>query len=257
MVEKKNWLPILEPIMRNAGAILMKYFRNGLTRSYKKEHGFFTEADLASEKYLIEQLSALLPDAAIIAEESGNKDGGDYAWVIDPLDGTTNFVHGLPYFCVSVALTYKNDPIVGAIFQPIHDEFFYAQRNCGALLNNNSINVSESSDFGKSLIALGLPYDRQKRVPLLKAANKLSTKAYGIRHFGAAALDLAYVSCGRFDGCFFSHLAWWDVAAGLLLVQEAGGIVTDFGGNPIDPDYVSCMGAGKIVHNTLKNIVQS
>ncbi|MDP3889384.1 MAG: inositol monophosphatase family protein [bacterium] len=255
MIEKKDWRSLLEPIMRKAGAIILGYGDKELKTAYKNNQGLVTEADRASENYLIEALSKILPEAAIVAEESGNNGSGNYCWVIDPLDGTTNFVHELPYFCISVALTYNNEPVVGAIFNPLRNEFFYAQRGHGATLNGKPIHVSSLRAVGKSLIALGLPYDHELRAPLLDVANKLAQKAFGIRHIGAAALDLAYVACGRFEGCFFSHLAWWDVAAGVVLIQEAGGTITDFYGKPLTPEYISCMAGGPAVYQELKNML--
>ena len=254
---KQNWPEVVEPIMCKAGDILLSYQAKQLTRTQKEEHGFVTEADLASEQFLISELSKIMPEASFCAEESGisGSTTSDYSWVIDPLDGTTNFSYGLPYYCISVALTYRDEPQFGMIYQPLLGELFYAQKGMGAFLNGQPITVSAPEDFNKSLIAVGLPYPAQERVNMVGMAQQVAGKAHGIRHFGAIALDLAYVAAGRLDGVMFGGLAWWDVAAGMLLIQEAGGLVSDFQGNQLNPAYRTCIGGGPMVHATVKDIV--
>ena len=246
---EQNWQPILEPILRQAGEILLSYYNKPLSHHEKISGGFVTEADVSSEKFLIEQLLTALPTASIWAEESG-KTGqkSDYCWVIDPLDGTTNFAHGLPYFCISVALTCNNIPYVGAIYQPMTDEFFYAQTGVGAFLNGKPISVS-AAQFNQALVSIGLPYRKPEQESLITRAKQIMQESYTIRHCGAIALDLAYVACGKMDGVFLSQLAWWDIAAGTVLIEQAGGIVTDFGGKPLNPDYTTAIAGGKIVYN--------
>jgi len=243
-----NWQVILEPIIQQAGVILISYYGKVLTCQAKKNHGFVTEADRASENYLIDQLAKILPKASFFAEESGRSGNNDYCWVIDPLDGTTNFSHKLPYFCISVALTYKGKPQVGILYQPLTNELFFAERGKGAFLNGEKIKISLPKYFNNSLVAMGLPYQSLKRKQLLHVAERIAQQAYGVRHFGAIALDLAYVACGRIDGAFFACLDWWDVAAGMLLIEQAGGVVTDFFGQPISEDYTSCIAGSKMVH---------
>ncbi len=257
MIQQKiDWQACLEPIVRKAGDILLSYYGKQLIRQEKPRHGFVTEADHASEQYLIENLAKVLPEASFFAEESGKSGSGEYCWVIDPLDGTTNFAHGLPYFCISVALTHKDIPIVGIIFQPLSNEVFFAQSGKGAFLNGDKINVSAPVGFDKSLIALGLPYAKSKSVPLIHAAESVIKQAYAFRHLGAIALDLAYVAAGHLDGVFFTHLAWWDVAAGMLLIQEAGGMISDFTGNALNPAYNSCIAGGLQVYETLQSLLR-
>jgi len=256
MTQKKEafeWQDRLEPIMRKAGSILLSYFNNAqqLTHTDKQGNGFVTEADLASERYLIEQLRMLLPEAAITAEESGNAGSGIFRWVIDPLDGTTNFAQGLHYFCISVALTQDDIPQVAAIYQPVLNEFFYAERGKGAWLNGRKIVVSKVHDIQKAMISVCLPYDHAEFDPLLHALDRVAKQAYSIRHFGAAALDLANVACGRMDGIFFAHLGWWDVAAGMLLIEEAGGQISDFTGKALNPRYVSCVAGNPVIYEAL------
>ncbi len=244
----------LKPILQQAGNILKTCYGKPLERTEKEDQGFVTEADRASELFLIGALQTLFP-AAIVAEESGKYGAGDYSWVIDPLDGTTNFFRHLSYFCISVALVYEQKPIIGAIYQPITDEFFYASVSGGAFLNGNHISVSAPVSFDKSLIAVGFSYDAELRVKMFRVAQQVAQNAFGIRHFGSIALNMANLAAGRLDGIIFSNLCWWDVAAGIILIQEAGGIVTDFGGKLLDPDYTTGIAGGKMVYNELKRLI--
>lgn len=254
----------IAPIIKEAGKIVLSYFHTNLARTEKIEggidHGFVTQADLASEHYLIEQLKKSIPGAAIIAEESGKKaaQGSDYAWVIDPLDGTTNFAHGLPYFCISVGLTYKDQPVFGMIYQPITDELFYATEGKGAYLNGSLMRIS-SAPMEQSVIAIGLPYAKdQIYANLLESTYAIGSHAYAIRSFGAVALDIAYVSAGRLEGAIFEELGWWDVAAGMVLVTEAGGQVSDFQGKLVTPDYQSFIATGTLeVRERLLSLIKT
>jgi len=246
----------LEPIMKEAGQILLSYFDKKLTFTEKDKSGFVTEADLASEKYLIKALGSLFPQASFCAEESGITGAGDYCWVIDPLDGTTNFAHHIPYFCISVALTYKNKPIIGAIYQPLQDEFFYAQQGGGATLNGVKIRVNTEQNLARTMMAVGFPYAKNKQfMELLEGVQRVLPQTYAMRYFGAVALDLAYVAAGRLDGAFFEGLGWWDVAAGMVLIEEAGGRVTDFEGHEVGPAYISFVAANESMHATLLPIL--
>lgn len=248
----------VEPIVRKAGDILLSYYGSDLTRRIKKLGGFVTEADIASEQYLMEQLAAIFPGVGFWAEESGSSCTGDYCWVIDPLDGTTNFSQNLPYFCISVALTYREIPQLAIVYRPLLNELFYAQRGKGAFLNGAPIKVSKPADLGRSILVVGLPYVDSKRfIPMIDTIRRIAPRAFAFRHFGAAALDQAYVACGRFDAVFFEDLAWWDVAAGMLLIQEAGGKVTDFEGNAIDASYKSFVASSEHIHALLQKMLQS
>ena len=189
--------------------------------------------DKEAEKRLVRKLSQVLPDAGFIAEEGTSSVRSDeYNWIIDPLDGTTNFTHGLPVYAISVALVHKNDLILGVVNEINRKECFSAIKGQGAKLNGASISVSEIDTLGESLMATGFPYynfdDMQKYLSIL---NDLMQSTHGLRRMGSAAVDLAYVACGRFEGFFEYNLNAWDVAAGALIVQEAGGQVSDFGGN--------------------------
>jgi myo-inositol-1(or 4)-monophosphatase len=247
----------LEQILKGAGEILRSYWGKQLEHQQKRD-GFLTEADLASEAYLIEKLTALAP-ADIWAEESGQSGSNNngYRWVIDPLDGTTNFAYGIPYFCISVALTDHDRPIHAAIYNPLQNEFFYARRGFGAWRNRKKITVSSPNSISDAFIGIGFPYARDKRSSLLLSAKKIITTVQAVRSLGAIALDLAYLATGRFDGMFFSHLFWWDVAAGMLLIEEAGGAIADFNGNPITPTYQNCVAGGGLVFEHLLTILSN
>ena len=255
----RNFLPLLEPIIKTAGEILLSYFRTGVAFEHKLGNlGLVTEADIASERYLIAALAQMVPGAAFLAEESGVQGASDYCWVIDPLDGTTNFAHGLPYFCISVALTHKGMPVVGVIYQPMTGELFYAQQGKGAFLNGTPITVSKPEQFCKSAIVIGLPYAKNERYrQVLEAIRLAGPLPFSVRHFGAAALDLAQVACGRMDGVILADLAWWDIAAGMLLITEAQGVVTDFKGGLIDRQYTTFVASGAGVHAQLIKLLKT
>lgn len=246
-----DWSSKIEPIMRAAGTILFDFYGKELTRTEKKGGGFVTEADLAAEKFLMAQLGQLLPEADFVAEESGISGNGRYHWVIDPLDGTTNFAIGFPLFAIAVALTDNNQVIFGAIFIPMTDEFFWAQQGKGAWLNRHIIQVSQPADFGRVIIGACLPYDWRERSNLVQASEKILKEAYATRRTGSSCVDLAYVACGRFDGVFSSRFQWWDIAAGIILVQEAGGLITDFEGNQLGPENRFCIAGGQMVHDRM------
>jgi len=240
----------VEPIIRKAGEILLSFYGKKLTKNYKPQHGFATEADLASEKFLIEELGKILPQASVFAEESGKSGkANEYCWVIDPLDGTTNFAHQLPYFCISIALTQNDVPIFGMIYQPLEDELFWAQKGKGAYLNGNTISVSHPKKLEKTLFVVGFPYRRGPRYDhLLERVKRVRKQTYTFRYFGAAALDQVYVAAGRLDASILEDLAWWDIAAGMIIIQEAGGVVTTFDNQPITPDFKTYLSAGSEMH---------
>lgn len=253
----RNWQTELEPILRMAGELLLSFYGKKLHITEKPNNGFATEADTTSEQFLIAELKKLFPEASFYAEESG-KSGtpGDYCWVIDPLDGTTNFAHQIPYWCISVALTHKNVPIVGAIYNPLQDEYFFADRGKGAWCNGEPIRVSDPEKFADALIAVGVPYPNEQRAPIVHLAEKIAKKAYGIRHLGAIALDLAMIASGRLDGVILTGLAWWDVAAGIVILEEAGGKITDFEGKIVEPGYKTAFAGGKLVYTNLVNLIK-
>ncbi len=198
----------------------------------KGKNDFVSYVDKTSEQKLIEGLSLLLPEAGFIAEEgTSSKKGIHYNWIIDPLDGTTNFIHGIPCFAISIALMYNNKIVLGVVYEINQDECFYAWEGSKAYLNEKEISVSDAKTLSDSLLATGFPYydyDRQNEyLDLLKHFMKTT---HGLRRPGSAATDLAYVACGRFDGFYEYGLQPWDVAAGAFIIQQAGGKVTDFKG---------------------------
>lgn len=249
----------VQPIIKKVGQLQLSYFTKVKPLNSRKKDGagIVTEADIESEKILIKELSQVVPEADFFAEESGISGNGDYRWVIDPLDGTTNFSRGLPHFCISVALTYKNEPIFAMIYQPILNETFWAERGKGAWLNGKKIQVAKPDSFEKSILLVSLPYQGVKRESFWNKVFSVLPKPYSFRHLGAAALDLAYVACGRFDGVFFAGLEWWDYAAGDLIIREAGGKTSDFEGNPVRFDSPTFMAGGEAVYNALQKLLGS
>lgn len=188
--------------------------------------------DKTSEQKLVEKLSEICPEAGFIVEENTKSDIKEYNWIVDPLDGTTNFVHGIPCYAISIALEYKGEIIIGVVYEVAQNECFYAYKNGGAFLNNTKIEVSERKNLSESLIATGFPiYNFNRLDNYINALTYLMKNTHGLRRIGAAAVDLCYLACGRVDAFFEYNLNAWDVAAGALIVKEAGGSVTDFSSN--------------------------
>jgi len=252
----------VESVLVQAGEILLSYFGNDFKIHNKENMGLVTEADFKAEAFLIKKLTEIFPEASFWAEESGvciNDSNGDYCWVIDPLDGTTNFARTLPYFCISVCLTYKNEPILGFIYQPLLKELFFAQKGKGAFLNDNPIKISNISEKNGTLLAVAVPYKMNSSFyeRFSSIIDNTLKDYFAFRHFGAVALDLAYVACGRFDALFFEELFWWDFSAGSLIVEEAGGIVSDFNDQKIGPNSKSVIASNAAVHSDLIQLVGS
>lgn len=243
-------------IVKEAGSLLLSYWGVPLAKN-KKSEGFVTEADIAVEQFLMNALRDLFPAADFWAEESGTSGSNNngYQWIIDPIDGTRNFTHCIPYFCISVALTYYNKPVHAVIYNPIKNELFYAADGQGAYCNELPITVSGSTLLEHSFIAFGLPYAREQRYAVVNIAQKVAAQAGAVRHMGAVALDMANMAMGRFDGLLFTHLSWWDVAAGMLLVKEAGGCVTDLQGQTIDPSYAGCIAGNPLLYTQLYQLI--
>ncbi len=195
-------------------------------------HNLVTHVDKTAEKKIVDALSILLPESGFIAEEgTSNKVGKEYNWIVDPLDGTTNFIHGVPLYCVSIALKYNDELVLGVIYEPNLNECFYTWKGAPSYLNGKEIHVSSIQKIDHSLFATGFPYyDYSKLDGFMKFFVYLMKNSRGVRRLGSAAVDLAYVACGRYDGFYEYGLCSWDVAAGILLVQNAGGKVYDFSG---------------------------
>lgn len=198
----------------------------------KARNSLVSYVDKTAEKLLVQGLSGIIPTAVFLTEEDTiRQQTGDLRWIIDPLDGTTNFLHGLPVFSISLALEEKNEVVIGVVYDVSRKECFYAGKGIGAFLNGNPIRVSHTNQLKDSLVATGFPItDFNKLETYLKTLAGFMQKTQGVRRMGSAAIDLAYVACGRFDGFYEYNLNPWDVAAGLLLVKEAGGVISDFGG---------------------------
>ncbi|OPY84813.1 MAG: Inositol-1-monophosphatase [Smithella sp. PtaU1.Bin162] len=217
-----------------AGALLMEKLNKLLDIQYKGDINLVTEADKMSEKLIIKAIKRNYPDHGILSEESPAISGeSKMRWIIDPLDGTTNYAHGYPVFCVSIALEKDGAIILGVVYDPTRQDTFVAVRGEGAQLNGKKLAVSETSDLNYSLLATGFPYDiRESEENNLNHFQTMAKKAQAIRRAGAAALDIAYVAAGRFDGFWELKLKPWDTAAASLILEEAGGKVTDLGGRP-------------------------
>ncbi|RLA08573.1 MAG: inositol monophosphatase [Gammaproteobacteria bacterium] len=202
-----------------------------LTVINKQKHDFVSEVDINAEQIIIQHIQKAYPSHGIIAEESGIIEGDEYQWIIDPLDGTTNFLHNIPQYAVSIAVMKKDILQHSVIYNPVSEELFYASAGDGAYLNNKRIRVSKNNELDKALIGTGFPYRSDQNIDAyLPSLKNFMAKTAGIRRPGSAALDLAWVSCGRFDGFYEMGLHIWDIAAGVLLIKEAGGMVGDLKG---------------------------
>jgi myo-inositol-1(or 4)-monophosphatase len=257
----KDVVPFLEDVAEKAGQAIMSYFRGNFQIDMKDTRpggiDIVTDADRASEDIILEAIRRDFPDHDILTEETRtDKTGSSCLWLVDPLDGTVNFAHGIPIFSVSIALMADGILSAGIVYDPTRRERFRAFRNEGAYLNGDLIRVSRADRLDKSIIATGFPYDRAYS-PINNVAefSKVVTRVAGIRRGGSAAIDLAYVSCGRLDGFWELKLNPWDMAAGMLLVEEAGGLVTDRVGRPTDVYTDSIVATNGIVHDLLVDIL--
>lgn len=223
-------------IAREAGAFQLhelKKFQSG-DIIYKGKNDLVSYVDKQTENLLIEKLMRLLPESSVLAEENGRINQADLEWVIDPLDGTTNFLHRLPLFAVSIGLRYQGKEIAGVVLEPNRDEVFYAWQGGGSFCNEERIYASNNTEASKALIATGFPYDLlNKTDAYFNIMKTLLQETHGLRRFGSAAVDLCYTACGRFDAYFEFNLKDWDVSAGNIIVREAGGEVSDYQGEQI------------------------
>jgi myo-inositol-1(or 4)-monophosphatase len=218
---------------RSAGNVILRYMNriDGLNIVEKQQMDFVSEVDKLAEAEIIKELRRAYPDHAILAEESGATGKGPLTWVIDPLDGTHNYLRGIPHFCVSIALLEKGVPIHAVVFDPLRDELYTASKGDGAYLNDRRMRVGKRENLSGAMIATGFPFRQREHLgPQLDMTRAILGQAEDIRRSGSAALDLAYVAAGRYDGYFEIGLKPWDMAAGVLLVHEAGGRYCDFAG---------------------------
>jgi myo-inositol-1(or 4)-monophosphatase len=231
-------MPILETaveIAREAGALVANYHQRHIPFESKGEFDLVTEADRASEKLIVERLCNHFPTHGIVAEEGGGHTSpSEYCWYIDPLDGTTNFAHSFPMFCISMGLERAGEPILGVVYDPTRQELFTAERGAGAFLNNRRIHVSAAAKISDSLASTGFPSRKRHHNINIHFYYQLAMASHGVRRTGSAALDLSYVACGRLDFFWEFGLKPWDMSAGALLVQEAGGRVAEMSGEPLN-----------------------
>jgi myo-inositol-1(or 4)-monophosphatase len=253
-----------EEMARKAGALLLKYFRGGLVVESKGTIDLVTDADRASEALIISAIEKKYPGDGILGEEGGSRfEGADRRWVIDPLDGTVNFAHGLGHFCVLIAAQVRDsggeyETVAGATFDPCSDEMFLASKGGGATLNGSRIQVTQTQRLIESVMATGFGYDRLMTQPDNHAEFcRLSLLTRGVRRFGAAGLDLAHVACGRYDGYWEYWLNPWDMAPGLLLVEEAGGEVSSIGGGSVVPARGEVVASNGALHHILNKALVS
>src|SRR5438270_831447 len=254
----KNYLEAAIEIAREAGKILVQELSRPLDIAYKgDEVDLVTQADKRSERLIVERLTKYFPDHAIAAEEGTGHESAsasDFRWHVDPLDGTTNFAHGYPCFCVSIALAQRNAVIAGVVFNPFYNELFAAARGQGATLNGKRIYVSSVATLSTSLLCTGFPVHKRLANPNIHYYWDFTLRSHGVRRDGSAALDLACVAAGRFDGFWEMGLQKWDTAAGVLLVEEAGGTVSDVSGQPYRLGGPNILATNGTIHEEMRKV---
>jgi myo-inositol-1(or 4)-monophosphatase len=241
-----TWVDKAALIATEAGALLREFYAQGVETEYKTDVDLVTVADRTSEKLLLDRLSSAFPDHGIFGEEgTRHRLESEYRWYVDPLDGTTNFAHGFPVFCVSLGLEHRpagtpeghdGELVAAVLYDPMRDELFVAERGKGAYLNGRPLHVSRTPQLGQALLATGFPSRSRHQNPNIHFYYEITMRSHGVRRAGSAALDLAYVAAGRMDAYWEFNLNPWDTAAGVLLVQEAGGTVTRFDASPFRLD---------------------
>jgi len=262
-----SYLEAAVEIARAAGTVLREEASRPAEISYKGEVDLVTQADKRSERLIVERLTNYFPTHAIAAEEGlGHEASSEFRWHVDPLDGTTNFAHGYPCFCVSIALAQtardaagrerspRDTLLVGVIYDPTSDELFAAARGQGATLNGVKINVSRNARVASSLLCTGFPVHERHASPNIHYYSEFTMRSHGVRRDGSAALDLAYVACGRFDGFWEFGLKKWDTAAGVLLIQEAGGQVSDFAGLAYELGGAVILASNGFIHEEMRAV---
>jgi myo-inositol-1(or 4)-monophosphatase len=230
----RQFVPEMASIAREAGALLMRHFGK-VEIEYKGDVDLVTRADREAEALITKRIHSAWPTHDLVGEEGASRESGsDYRWYVDPLDGTTNFAHHFPVFCVSLGLEHKGKLVAGVCYDPTRDELFATEEGSGAFLNDKPMHVSKITRLAESLVATGFPSHKRHKNPNIHFYHQLTLRSHGVRRAGSAALDLCYVAAGRYDGYWEFNLNAWDVSAGILLVQEAGGRVTDMRGQACD-----------------------
>jgi len=247
-------------VARDAGNLLVQ--RLGAAQvSNKGDIDLVTEADIAAEELIIDRIRSHYPLHGILAEESGEavvegSSRSEWKWIIDPLDGTTNYAHGYPCFCVSIAVEHAGVLEIGVVYDPMRDEMFAAERGHGSTLNERKIRVSQVEELSRAMMCTGFPYDVRTRPDFARDFTNFTLNAQAVRRDGSAALDLAYVACGRFDGFWEDGLNAWDIAAGALLINEAGGRVTNYENEPLDIYTKKVVASNGRIHEATLRLLQ-
>ena len=253
-----TYLKAAERAAKKAGLMLIQNIRSNREISFKGEVDLVTNFDRQSQEIIRDSLLRAFPDHDIIAEEGLKKEkGSDFKWIVDPIDGTTNYVHGFPVFCISIAVEKGGESLVGLVFDPMRGELFAAKRGEGASLNNKKIQVSCTEELDKSLLTTGFPYDiRESEMNNLDHFSNFAVRCQAIRRCGSAALDLCSVACGRADGFWELKLSPWDTAAGALIVKEAGGCVTDFHNKRFDSGKKQVLASNGKIHKQMLEVLK-
>ena len=240
-----------------AGKTLTRMFGKVTNIRRKSDIDLVTEADIQAEKIILDTIHRYFPQDNLLSEEAGRHDeGSDRTWVIDPLDGTTNFAHGFPFFAISIALQIREEIVLGVVYNPYLDEYFEAAQNMGATLNKKPIRVSKTPSLGEALLATGFPYTiHEEPQAVMHLLEKLVTRVQGVRRSGSAAIDLCYVAAARLDGFWEQELKPWDTAAGSIIVKEAGGNVSTFQGEPFSPYLTSITASNPLIHNAIIRVL--
>lgn len=251
----KEYRLFAEEVARKAGAILREHQGKIQRIEYKGDIDIVTEVDRMAEALIREAIAERYPDHEVLGEEEGlSTSASPYRWIVDPIDGTTNYAHGFPYYCVSIALSKDGELVAGAVYHPIWDELYSAARGDGATLNGNPIRVSEVKELRRALLSTGFPYDVIQSGSNYNLFKAMLTHSQGVRRAGSAALDLCQVACGRYEAFWEPGLSAWDVAAGALIVQEAGGMVTNYQGNPFDPYAREILASNSHLHSAIQAV---
>jgi myo-inositol-1(or 4)-monophosphatase len=267
------YVPKAAEIAREAGALLREYYAKGVETEYKGDVDIVTAADRAAEKLIRTRLGEAFPEHGVYGEEgTRERMGGEFRWYVDPLDGTTNFAHGFPQFCVSLGLEQRANLdhqtglecgadglrasedgtlVAGVIYDPLRDELFTAERGHGTQLNGKPVRVSRNAQLAEALLGTGFPSRKRHASPNIHFYQEFTLRSHGVRRAGSAALDLAYVACGRMDAFWEFNLNPWDTAAGILLVEEAGGRVTDFAGRHFQLKSDEILASNGLIHEEL------
>ncbi len=247
-----EFVPQMSEIAREAGVLLMDFFKRRVKIEYKGEADLVTEADRASERLILERIRRNWPSHDVIGEEGARiETGGDYRWYVDPLDGTTNFAHGFPVFCVSLGLAFQGKRKAAVVYDPTRDELFAAERGWGAVLNGETIAVSKTPKLQQSLVGTGFPSHKRHKNPNIYFYHQVTLRSHGVRRAGSAALDLTSVAAGRLDGFWEFNLNAWDTAAGILIVEEAGGKVTGMRGQAVEITDRDLVATNGLIHAEL------